>query len=299
MSTLMSSSMMPSSQPDSEIGSPDSFHRFQDDSGVVRSVSAIVTNNSLPRPVSSTHPVTPTRRARPHLDRSASSPHVSLTPGGRSSIRNSPFPSLAKHREWTLFGQLMEDEGQIRPITGSKIRRRNGHGSVGTSFLATDQDPFLVSSVRSTRSPLSADPDPVQLDSDLDEYASDNTYDSDDTSLPPPGESESHHRLCCASFQIPTLSRLQKNVLKCGLAYFIASLFTFVPYLSSFLADVTTNGKWERGPSPSGHMVATVYVQGKYLRIDLLIVSHRSVYFNPAVSVQFCCARIYTSDHPD
>jgi hypothetical protein len=264
MSTSTPDSMIPRSRPDSVIGSPDTFHSFPDETAVGRSISAaIVTNNTLPRMVSSTSPVTPTRRGRPPLDRSVSSPHVSLT-ANRSISRNSPFPSIAHSREWTLFGQLMEDEGQIRPVIGSKIRRRNTqhHSSISTSSHpnAVDQDPFLAYSGPSSRlSPLSADPDPIPPDSpddDFNEYASDDSYDSDHSS-PTPSESESRF---CARFQIPTLSRLQKNVLKCGLAYLIASLFTFIPYLSSFLADVPTHGKWERGPSPSGHMVATVYV---------------------------------------
>jgi hypothetical protein len=41
----------------------------------------------------------------------------------------------------------------------------------------------------------------------------------------------------------------------------IASLFTFSPYLSSFISDLTTYGDGERRPSPSGHMVATVCVK--------------------------------------
>jgi len=59
-------------------------------------------------------------------------------------------------------------------------------------------------------------------------------------------------------WQWPKLSRLHKNVLKCALAYLIASLFTFVPYLSGFLSDIPSRGKGGGGPSPSGHMVATV-----------------------------------------
>ncbi|CDO69695.1 hypothetical protein BN946_scf184851.g83 [Trametes cinnabarina] len=65
--------------------------------------------------------------------------------------------------------------------------------------------------------------------------------------------------------KIPPLSPVQRNILKCTIAYFIGSLFTFSPYLSGFISDITSNGPGERAPSPSGHMVATV-----------------AVYFNPA-----------------
>lgn len=59
---------------------------------------------------------------------------------------------------------------------------------------------------------------------------------------------------------LPTLTPLQKNILKCSVAYFIGSLFTFSPYLSGFIADLTGNEPGDSQPSPSGHMVATVLV---------------------------------------
>ncbi|KAI0676139.1 Fusaric acid resistance protein-like-domain-containing protein [Trametes maxima] len=65
--------------------------------------------------------------------------------------------------------------------------------------------------------------------------------------------------------KIPTLSPIYRNILKCSIAYFIGSLFTFSPYLSGFIADITGGDPGDRIPSPSGHMVATV-----------------AVYFNPA-----------------
>ncbi|THH31394.1 hypothetical protein EUX98_g2773 [Antrodiella citrinella] len=66
---------------------------------------------------------------------------------------------------------------------------------------------------------------------------------------------------------LPSLTPLQRNILKCSVAYFIGSLFTFSPYLSGFISDLTSYGPSdrERAPSPSGHMVATV-----------------AVYYNPA-----------------
>ena len=57
---------------------------------------------------------------------------------------------------------------------------------------------------------------------------------------------------------LPTLTALQRNVLKCSLAYFFASLFTFVPYISSFIADISSFGHGHGKPSPSAHMIATV-----------------------------------------
>jgi len=59
-------------------------------------------------------------------------------------------------------------------------------------------------------------------------------------------------------FDLPTLTVLQQNVLKCGLAYFFASLFTLVPYLASLISDISSFGHGHGKPSPSAHMIATV-----------------------------------------
>lgn len=62
------------------------------------------------------------------------------------------------------------------------------------------------------------------------------------------------------SASLPTLTPLQRNILKCSVAYFLGSLFTFSPYLSNLLADLTNYGGGDTSPSPVGHIVATVYV---------------------------------------
>lgn len=50
-----------------------------------------------------------------------------------------------------------------------------------------------------------------------------------------------------------------RNVFKCGLAYFIASLFTYNPYISDFISSLVRNSDGDRNsPLPGGHMVATV-----------------------------------------
>ncbi|KAG8971620.1 hypothetical protein FRB90_010436, partial [Tulasnella sp. 427] len=70
-----------------------------------------------------------------------------------------------------------------------------------------------------------------------------------------------------ATAWLPTLTPLQKNILKCAIAYFIGSLFTYVPALADLVSDLVPLNSNE-GPSPSGHMVATVVV-----------------YFNPAKTI--------------
>ncbi|KZT41476.1 hypothetical protein SISSUDRAFT_981821 [Sistotremastrum suecicum HHB10207 ss-3] len=61
------------------------------------------------------------------------------------------------------------------------------------------------------------------------------------------------------------LPPLYKKVLKCTLAYFIGSLFTFSPWLAELVSRITSsNGV----PSPTGHLIATV-----------------AVYYNPAKTI--------------
>ncbi|ETW81116.1 putative aromatic acid exporter [Heterobasidion irregulare TC 32-1] len=67
---------------------------------------------------------------------------------------------------------------------------------------------------------------------------------------------------------MPALPTLYRNILKCSVAYFIGSLFTYSPYLSGLISAITTRESSERFPAPSGHMVATV-----------------AVYFNPAKTI--------------
>jgi hypothetical protein len=60
--------------------------------------------------------------------------------------------------------------------------------------------------------------------------------------------------------RVPALPTLYRNILKCSLAYFIGSLFTYYTPLSRFIVELTQDGPGEKYPSATGHMVATVYV---------------------------------------
>jgi hypothetical protein len=57
---------------------------------------------------------------------------------------------------------------------------------------------------------------------------------------------------------LPTLPSLYRNILKCSLAYFLGSLFTYYAPLSRFISELTQDGPGEKYPSAMGHMVATV-----------------------------------------
>lgn len=95
---------------------------------------------------------------------------------------------------------------------------------------------------------------------------SDTSSDSDDPQTPTPASQNKPMSIFKKlRDEIPTLSTLQRNMLKCAIAYFLASLFTFVPFLSNLIADIVSFGKGSEGPSPTTHMIATV-----------------SVYYNPA-----------------
>ncbi|KAJ6594590.1 Fusaric acid resistance protein-like-domain-containing protein [Mycena capillaripes] len=181
-----------------------------------------------------------------------------------SSFKTAGFmrttPAREREHKWSVFGQLMENEAPL--FTGGTIKPR------GTNFTTHEAtDPFLDVDVQSL-SPTAENPrqhdflmNPPQNEDDSDGYDSDSTSSTrthasiDDTA-----------NIRWYSLQrLPTVPLLYRNIFKCAVAYFIASLFTFSPYLSSFISDITTYGGGERRPSPSGHMVATV-----------------AVYFNPA-----------------
>lgn len=51
------------------------------------------------------------------------------------------------------------------------------------------------------------------------------------------------------------------NILKCSLAYTLATLFTFVPSLAHLVARIGASGRGDDAwvPSRAGHMAATVY----------------------------------------
>lgn len=190
-------------------------------------------------------------------------PPQSLGESFRASLsRPTPQP------QWSLFEQLMENEGQL---TSPRQRARrftvNSHrsqlsspGSPISEATSTSVDPshsVLQSSVHGHRDLLvSVDLEETNgytSDSDSEDESQANQASSDGslmTATPPPAPP---HRFL--PFQVPTIPVLWRNVLKCAVAYFLASLFTFSPYLSGFLSDISSPGG---GPSPTGHMIASM-----------------------------------------
>ncbi|CAL1706087.1 unnamed protein product [Somion occarium] len=190
-------------------------------------------------------------QSRPSYSRSVSSPHVapsrlpissSFKEVTRSVLRRQDRP---KEREWSVFGELMSGERHLQvPSLNRDVILENE--------LAVPESQPVFATVETVSEPFQADD--LRTDSDTDEER------------PPQVPSEQRSRWSLPS--LPQLTPLQRNILKCSIAYFIGSLFTFSPYLSGFIADVTSYGPGESEPSPSGHMVATV-----------------AVYFNPAKTV--------------
>lgn len=157
----------------------------------------------------------------------------------------------------------MENEGQLR--TSGTIRSSRSNFTIyETTPQSTVSDSFLNVAVES-QSPVTENP--RQSDRFPPTPANDEEYDSDSTgsTISEPSADGPTPAPWYSPERLPTVPPLYRNVLKCALAYLIASLFTFNGYLSSFISDLTTYGDGERRPSPSGHMVATI-----------------AVYFNPA-----------------
>ena len=150
-------------------------------------------------------------------------------------------------RQWSLFGQLMENEEQLPSSIESTPRHshlENAASSPGLSLLPE-------SSIHSA--------EPINHDAPFPIYPITSNHEPDSlsssvTTLDVPS------RAIRSYFRLPTFTDTHRNVLKCAIAYFVASLFTFSPHLSRFISDLSSYGPNDpTTPSPSGHMVATMY----------------------------------------
>jgi len=166
--------------------------------------------------------------------------------------------------QWSLFGQLMENEGFLSPSTSTQRRQRP---TISVDDLAGD-----AASTASGLSPLirsyhsRGGSESYNSDSrgngtfispgTANNLAPSNQYDSDDdSSIVSIQQTSSFFSKLVQYFHYGRylLSPTSKNVLKCAIAYFLASLFTFTPFLSQFISDIDYSAA-----SASGHMVATM-----------------------------------------
>ena len=163
-------------------------------------------------------------------------------------------------RQWSLFSQLMENEGLPSSIG---FTSRNSHPNSDGNISVREHDassPGLSPRRRLSSSfhtqfsaePASYDvPFPIHPITTEPDNLSSSTPSLDVPSTPTPSY---------LPFRLLTFTNTHRNVLKCAIAYFIASLFTFSPHLSRFISDLSSYGPNDpTTPSPSGHMVATMY----------------------------------------
>ncbi|KAJ3864197.1 Fusaric acid resistance protein-like-domain-containing protein [Lentinula novae-zelandiae] len=164
----------------------------------------------------------------------------------------------------------MENEGQITPQSASFRRTSRAHSTRIPSGNITPRSSMIESHPSiDIQSPVAEEEffggrSPTDSDSDSESVGS---LDSEESSsyASTVQQDENQPKWYSLRERIPTVPVLYRNIFKCAVAYFIASLFTFNPYLSGFMSDLVSYGSGERRPLPSGHMVATV-----------------AVYFNPA-----------------
>ncbi|KAG2074050.1 hypothetical protein BDR04DRAFT_1134000 [Suillus decipiens] len=191
-----------------------------------------------------------------------------------SLVRLSRVTSTPPESQWSLFEQLMENEGQLRsPMTRDRRHLMNSsHRSEHSSMKYPPSEATFTDRDSSDNVPQSHLQEYNTGEASFEQYnghhdptesedeSQARSNDSPATSVP---ISPSLNRF--PPLQVPTIPVLWKNVLKCAVAYLIASLFTFSPYLSGLFSDVSTPGVGNGLPLSTGHMVASI-----------------AVYYNPA-----------------
>lgn len=189
----------------------------------------------------------------------ASSRRRESQPNASTQTPPAHFRERFPEHQWSLFGQLMENEGFL-PLSPQLTSQRSWRGSDndyvarGTSS-ASGLSPRPASIGASYAQASSRDASRSRTHDVVNESTT-HDYDTDDyssvasTYLPPtPVKRSWFSSLPFGQFSLSTVYR---NILKCAIAYFIASLFTFSPLLSRIISDMDSS------PSSSGHMVATM-----------------------------------------
>ena len=180
-----------------------------------------------------------TRSFRPIDTQNVSSPPRSLVPTSSllfsaRNITEEPFPVIHAH------------EGEEALVA---------HHRLSTEVVDTRPPSHYDTGGTKTKKPSSRNPSPSQSSqsesSDTDEEASEEASPRPSTNVNPTTRK-------WVFFTLPTLTVVQRNVLKCGLAYFFASLFTLVPYLANLISDISSFGHGHGKPSPSAHLISTV-----------------------------------------
>lgn len=207
---------------------------------------------------------------RPGVLRNISSATLPPMRGSRTSSRIRAFNSMAgsrsnashfQSREWSVFGELYDAEDRTRDSASHVRSRHNKHRQTLNALRTYSPPRDIVTQGDTVQSP-SEDPrfaDTPPEHEEQEESGGDGPPFVSANGVSPSSRSLWQY-LAALNPKFPTLSPIQRNIIKCSVAYFIASLFTFSPYFSGFIADLTNYGRGESYPAPSGHMVATVCV---------------------------------------
>jgi hypothetical protein len=172
------------------------------------------------------------------------------------------MPRGAQEAEWTVFEGVMAHEAQA--AERERVARRTPVRSQSFTSQATLESMYSTRATSPEHDPSVAH-DTYHGQPEEDEQEGTEEEEEGETTE---GLEEAHSADAKggASFwrhwRVPTLTPLQRNILKCSIAYLIASLFTYSDTLSSFVALFSTaeGPDGEKHPSPSGHMVATMCV---------------------------------------
>ena len=180
-----------------------------------------------------------------------------LPSGSQSNRRSSEYS-----RQWSLFGQLMEIEGLPSSIGSTpRLSRPNSDGNISVREHVASSPGLSPQTRLSSSFHTQYSTEPISYDAPLPIHPITNNYEPDSlsssvASLDVPSRPTQSY----LPFRPLTFTNIHRNVLKCAIAYFVASLFTFSPHLSRFISDLSSYGPNDpTTPSPSGHMVATMY----------------------------------------
>ena len=176
---------------------------------------------------------------------------------GSSSLDNAP--TSGAQREWTLFEDVFLQNrtniGWQRPATAGSLRSTGSRGSAFVSGLHTEFEIRRPSTSPESSEMVGSEDLGERLSPAADFHDGERAVSPESTRSLSPTRRHFSEKLG-KWFNIPQLSTVQKDIIKCSTAYLIGSLFTFVPYFASFISDIVPN-HGSTGPSPSGHMVAT------------------------------------------
>lgn len=198
----------------------------------------------------------------------------SLSTQSPGTLRSRPF-SLQKDRghEWSVFTEIMgthtPDHDEQSSPTSRRMQRNHTERLrelfARRSSLINDENAMASRTLPATpgyEPRLSS----VNMTTEPESEGSDTISRASEDSPEPPSavrmvtRQPSQQNKSWVFRPLVTFSPLHRNILKCCVAYFIGSLFTYSPLLSGLIADIKGGDPGERTPSPSGHMVATVYV---------------------------------------